>query len=228
MANPIERFNQLAEDYDEFTATMPNHEKMNEIILEFFNHYGKTHSIQSIADLGCGTATMGRTLIEILQPESYLGLDGARQMLDKARETLGEYEGPTEIEFLHRSFTEWSPEDNFDLVYSSLSIHHLTDQEKWSLFSRIHDCLRPEGLFLYADIFKAESGWEELFKSVHWERRRELGMSEDEVEECWQGHKENDKPATIRDTRKGLDRAGFGDIEILWKNLNRTVWITGA
>jgi len=225
MNNPIKRFNELADAYDEFTETMPNHEEMNSILLEFLGHYHSFKQFDEIADLGCGTGTMARTLIEQFKPASFLALDGASQMLEKARKTLQGCDGSTEIEFQHNSFTEWSPKNQYDLIYSSISIHHLTDAEKWKLFQRIHNGLKPDGVFLYADIFKPDPGWAEVFKTIHWERRRKLGMSEDEIEQRWQSHKDNDRPARLPRTLRELKRAGFQEIEILWKNLNRAVII---
>ena len=225
MSNPIKRFNELADVYDEFTETMPNHDEMNSVLLEFLEHYHGVQPFDRIADLGCGTGTLARTLIEQYKPTTFLALDGASQMLKKARKTLKDCDVPTDIKFQQESFTDWSPTHRYDLVYSSIAIHHLADEEKWKLFHRIYGGLETGGLFLYADIFTADPGWTEIFKTIHWERRRKLGMSEDEIEQRWQSHKDNDRPAQLDQTLKALEQAGFQEIELLWKNLNRAIII---
>jgi cyclopropane fatty-acyl-phospholipid synthase-like methyltransferase len=40
---------------------------------------------------------------------------------------------------------------DFDAIVSALAIHHLEDAEKRSLFARIHERLRPGGVFVNAE-----------------------------------------------------------------------------
>jgi tRNA (cmo5U34)-methyltransferase len=49
------------------------------------------------------------------------------------------------------------PAGPFDLVYSALVVHHLDGAGKRDLFRRIADVLRPDGVFVLADVVVPEN-----------------------------------------------------------------------
>ncbi|MFB6346153.1 MAG: hypothetical protein ABEK50_10320, partial [bacterium] len=58
MGSPIERFNELAEKYEEFRDTISKYDEMNSVMLEVFDSWNRESAPKSICELGCGTGTM--------------------------------------------------------------------------------------------------------------------------------------------------------------------------
>jgi len=103
-------------------------------------------ALSRILELGVGTGeTSARLVAE--HPEAHLtGIDESESMLDHARARLpgadlrvGRLEDPL-------------PAGTYDLVVSALAVHHLADEEKADLFTRVAAKLRPGGRFVLADV----------------------------------------------------------------------------
>jgi tRNA (cmo5U34)-methyltransferase len=223
MSNPVDRFNELAEEYDEFTDAMPNYREMNEMVLELFERWFEDHPPESICELGCGTGTMTRTVVDEFEPDHYVALDGAEKMVERAVDTFSDYTGPTHVRFEKQVFEEWSPETTFDVVYSSLSIHHMSDPDKRALYRTVREALNTDGLFLYADLFDPPEALDNYYYEVTRQRRLDGGMTEEEFEERWQSHLDNDCPSSWFDSLDWLTEAGFETVDCGWKNANRAV-----
>lgn len=223
MTDPIERFNELADDYEQFSNSMPKQDEMNETVLELFQQWFSKNPPTSVCELGSGIGTMARTIVDEFKPDQYLALDGAENMVERSIKSFVDYNGPTHVRFEQQAFEEWSPEESFDCVYSSLSIHHMTGDQKQTLFRRIYDSLEPGGLFLYADIFEPPESLADFYYKITRQRRLNMGMTEDEFEERWQSHLENDRPSNWLSTIDWLKEAGFSTVDCAWKNMNRAI-----
>lgn len=85
-----------------------------------------------VLDLGIGTGETTRRLLERYPNARVTGLDSNPEMVFKARELdveevrLARMEDPL-------------PDGPWDLVISVLSVHHLTDDQKHTLFRRVRD-----------------------------------------------------------------------------------------
>lgn len=105
--------------------------------------------VQRALDLGAGT---GETTLAVLEryPSAVVTLlDRNTDMLAIAVERVS----PDRVAAaLVRDFTDPLPPGPFDLVASSLAVHHLDDAEKRSFFRRVRLVLRPGGRFVMGDI----------------------------------------------------------------------------
>jgi tRNA (cmo5U34)-methyltransferase len=144
-------------------------------------------------------------------------------MLARARERL-----PAErVRLLRRDFRDLGFEDgDFDLVVSSISIHHLPDADKQLLFGELHRLLRAGGVLTYSDQFRGAT--EESY-AKHIERWREesfaMGASREEWD-TWMTHQDNhDHHALLAEQMQWLREAGFVEIDCPWRFLLWTVLI---
>jgi SAM-dependent methyltransferase len=97
-----------------------------------------------ILDLGCGNASFGR---EALQQgcRSYLGIDGSRNMIELAEETLA---GTPEV-VIRAAIETWAyPLQQFDLVASRLALHYVEDVE--AVFANVFHTLVAGGRFVFS------------------------------------------------------------------------------
>ena len=129
-----------------------------EILKSLYKHFIKTTSQNRVLDLGCGDGLITHELLKIDDSISATLIDGSDHMLEMAKERL-DIAGFKNTRFIKISFQELLREDqndiclpNFDLVFSSLAIHHLTMDEKKSLFDYIYSHLKKGGLFANIDI----------------------------------------------------------------------------
>jgi tRNA (cmo5U34)-methyltransferase len=155
----------------------------------------ETRGVQAdrILELGTGTGETARRVLAH-HPEALLvGIDESDSMLEDAREALPE---PTQLRVSR--LQDPLPEGPFDLVFSALTVHHLTKDEKADLFRRVADVLRPGGRFVLGDVVVPE-------------------RTEDAVIPLTEGF---DLPDRLEDQLEWLAAAGFGATATwTWKDL---------
>jgi len=106
--------------------------------------------VSRVLELGVGTGETARRVLERHPRASWTAIDANEAMLGHAREALpcadlrrGRLEDPL-------------PDGPFDLVVSSLAVHHLDGAGKRDLFRRVFDVLGPGGAFVLGDVFVPE------------------------------------------------------------------------
>jgi tRNA (cmo5U34)-methyltransferase len=120
------------------------------------------------------------------------------------------------------------PDGTFDLILSSISLHHLADPDKPPFYARVHRWLGSGGFFAFSDQFAGAT------KDIHarhiegWRKASAtLGASEEEWKE-WMAHQEaHDHHARLHDHLRWLREAGFDWIDCPWRHLLWTVLIAG-
>jgi tRNA (cmo5U34)-methyltransferase len=102
-------------------------------------------------ELGVGTGETARRVLERHPGANWTAIDANDAMLARAREVL-----PDAV--LTKSRLEDPlPVGPFDLVVSSLAVHHLDGAAKRDLFHRVHDVLRDGGTFVLGDVVVPEN-----------------------------------------------------------------------
>jgi tRNA (cmo5U34)-methyltransferase len=104
--------------------------------------------VSSVLELGVGTGETARRVLALHPDASWTAIDANEAMLARARETLpgtdlrlGRLEDPL-------------PEGPFDLVVSSLVVHHLDGPGKQDLFRRVFDITE---VFVLGDVVVPDS-----------------------------------------------------------------------
>ena len=114
-----------------------------------------------VLELGIGTGeTAGRVLKR--HPDAHwTAIDANEAMLERARETF------PDAEVSLRRLEDPLPPGPFDLVVSSLVVHHLGAAAKQDLFRRVRDVLRPGGAFVLGDVVVPEDPADALIE-IDW------------------------------------------------------------
>src|SRR5262245_57177922 len=100
-----------------------------------------------ILDLGAGTGILSWTILNSVPSGRLTLLDESAEMLKRAEARLAQFRA----EILVQPLTAELPAGPFDAVVSALAIHHLSDEDKRSLYVRIPRVLSPGGLFINAE-----------------------------------------------------------------------------
>jgi ubiquinone/menaquinone biosynthesis C-methylase UbiE len=118
----------------------------------------KTFLIQSISqpsperilDIGTGTATLSIMIKQTFPNAKVIGLDGDEKILELAHKKIEAQN--IEIDLIKgMSYQLPFPDNHFDVVTSSLMIHHLRDEDKVRTFKEVLRVLKPSGEFCIAD-----------------------------------------------------------------------------
>jgi tRNA (cmo5U34)-methyltransferase len=120
----------------------------------------------------------------------------------------------------YRSFNE---QESYDLVISSLSIHHLSDPEKQELFRHIFQALKPGGIFLNMDQIKGPTPALQETYCRKWEEITRInGATEDEILGGVERRRLYDREATLENQLQWLREAGFREADCVYKK-----WLMG-
>ncbi|HEX8949384.1 MAG TPA: class I SAM-dependent methyltransferase [Dissulfurispiraceae bacterium] len=165
-------------------------------------------------------------LLKTGRPFSAALIDGSEDMLAKAGERFRGFEG---IKFIKASFQEiirGAAEigGSYDLVVSSMAIHHLSLREKKSLFEKTHALLNGGGYFVNIDVVLAPTGLLDFWYMNLWrewmeEKKASLGVREEEPVDIIERYRDNadNKPDTLDDQLNALRGAGFRDVDCFYK-----------
>jgi len=219
ISGPERFYDALAGDYDDaILRCVPRYHEMLGAILRYVPQELEP---RRILELGSGSGHLTRRVMAAYPKARLCAVDVSREMLEQCRKTTD----PARLDLIRMDFHDLCfREASFDLVVSSISIHHIDDPAKRTLFRQIHQCLRPGGVLCYSDQFAGDSA--EIY-AKHIEAWQEaagaLGASAEEWD-TWMRHQdEHDHHAPLRDQLEWLRYAGFTTIDCVWRYLLWTV-----
>lgn len=129
-----------------------------------------------VLDLGAGTGYLAVRVTAAFPAAELVLLDAAPAMLDQARARLG-----SAAQYVVGDLRDALPEGGFCAIVSALAIHHLDDDGKRDLFARVHEALKPGGLFVNADQIAGPSPlFDAHFRAWHEASARALGSDDTE------------------------------------------------
>ncbi len=171
-----------------------------------------------VLDLGAGTGLLSALIAYSFPGARSTLVDVSDEMLARARERLGP--GGARFRFVELDYAENRRLDGaYDAVVSALSIHHLADGDKRALFRRVHEALKPGGVFVNADQVRGETEAMEKRSHAKWlERVRELGVSDRDLGQARERMK-FDRTATVSAQLEWLREAGFREVACSYRNL---------
>ena len=112
---------------------------------------------ERVLDLGCGTGTLALMIKGAVLEAAVTGIDGDPEVLSIARRKATRKGASVEWDEGLAFGLPYS-DGSFDVVVSSLVIHHLTGADKLRAFREVRRILRPGGAFHIVD-FGPPVGW---------------------------------------------------------------------
>ncbi|RAP45740.1 MAG: hypothetical protein BZ135_05125 [Methanosphaera sp. rholeuAM6] len=206
----MDAFNKASNDYDKYRKqAIPNMEIYYNTVVKLTQEYENP----KILDLGAGTGILTQ-LLHQQHPNSDITLvDMSTKMLDIAREKFK----TTDFKYIEANYIEYDFNEKYDVIVSSLSIHHLTDEEKHLLYKRIHDILNHGGVFINADQVNGETDYtEELYKKQDESYLAKQDIPEKEKKILRQ-RRTLDKPAKLSDTINWYKQIGYRNVDVYYK-----------
>ena len=180
------------------------------IIASFLPDHTKT-----IIDFGIGT---GLELEEIYKRFPYIevtGLDIAENMLELLKKTYPNKNICLYCEsYLNFDFGNCC----YDAALSVMTLHHYNHKTKTDLYRKIHDCLKPNGVYIECDYMVSDQETEDLYFAEYERLKAEQGINEGREYHY-------DTPCTVENQMKMLSEAGFTNVREVWSRKNTVILI---
>lgn len=209
-------FDSLRQDYTEtIERCFPRYREMLWALLEYLP---EEQTPSSILELGCGTGNLSVLLSEKYPEANIRFVDLGGESLQVCQTRLGKND---RFHFQEDDFRDLEfAAGSFDMVTSSIAIHHLLAPEKQLFFKQIFSWLQPEGVFTFADQFR---GATPAIYQRHIDNWRSLSMSAGSSEsefEMWMSHqREHDHHDLLTDQLNWVNDAGFDRVDCTWRYL---------
>ncbi|UKT62642.1 class I SAM-dependent methyltransferase [Pedobacter mucosus] len=184
----------LQEIQNQFNAVSEKYDKQRRFLIPCFDDFYGTaltlsneiKNVKNILDIGAGTGLMSAFFHEEYPEAKITLVDISSAMLKKAEER---FDGNGNISFLNADFaTVDLSENHYDLVISGLAIHHLPNDLKKQLFSKIEKALKPGGWFINADQVLGETDLIEKVYTDNWKNhvQQNENLTEEEKQSAFE------------------------------------------
>jgi tRNA (cmo5U34)-methyltransferase len=219
--NGIEyKFNKYASNYDESRKQLiPCFHEFYKTVIKIipFKHSEKF----AILDIGAGTGLLTELIAKKYSKAQITLIDISAEMLSIAQERLKKYQG---VSFQVGDYSKYLPEQKYKLIVSSLSIHHLCDNDKKKLFEKIKNSLEQNGIFINADQILGESHKIEKIYHKNWLKEvTNNGVTDQALAEALDRMKE-DKMTPLPTQLNWLKKCGFSEVNCWYKNYRFAVY----
>lgn len=213
-----EKFSQGAEEYDKQRRhVIPCLEGLYRITVDLAN---VENPKPKILDLGAGTGLLTLHLHNKYPDGDFLLLDLSEEMLNIARTR---FKNAQNFRFMVADYLKQDFKGQFDIVVSSLSIHHLEHPDKIFLYEKIYQHLNTGGIFINADQVLGPNQANEKEYYRNWLSKIDMGSLSESEKTIILDRMKLDKPASLADNFKWLEKTGFVDVDVYYKYYNFVV-----
>ncbi len=213
-----EKFSQGAEEYDKQRRhVIPCLEDLYRITVDLAN---VENPKPKILDLGAGTGLLTLHLHNKYPDGDFLLLDLSEEMLNIAKTR---FKNAQNFRFMVANYLKQDFKGQFDIVVSSLSIHHLEHPDKRLLYEKVYQHLNPGGVFINADQVMGPYPANEKEYYRNWLDKIDMSGLSKSDKNIILGRMELDKPASLADNFKWLEEIGFVDVDVYYKYYNFVV-----
>jgi tRNA (cmo5U34)-methyltransferase len=220
--------NKFAANYlDKADIYIVGRREMFRRVSSLVSHFRRGEAEIALLELGCGDGALTAELLSANPGISATLLDGGEGMIRRAEERLKNYRNAT---FIQASFQDLLGGKvslgTCDFCISSMAIHHLERDEKYSLFRLIASWLKPGGHFVNVDVVRPPSEALEAWYFALWEEwladmMDRYNVTDETPADLIRRYKDPssaNKPDTLEDQMSALQHAGFTDVDCYFKN----------
>jgi len=214
-----EQFEQRAFDYDGLIPRLiPRYHEQHDLILQLIPF--ETNANIKVLDLGAGTGILSALILPAFPQAKVLAFDMAENMLKICQTNLSAFQERLTLQ--QGNFSEDDFGNGYDLVVSSLAIHHLDGARKKTLFKKLFQSMNSGGILLIRDI--VTGGTPRLTEQYEQLWRQYMKDSGEDDKIWFQKYLEEDIPSSMEEQTKWLAESGFADVGCHWRYLNFAIF----
>ena len=221
-SNTEEFYDRISSEYtSKIERCVPRYHEMHQSILRYIPADLKP---EKILELGCGSGVLSELILKEYPVAELHVVDVSQEMLDLCRARLP---SGANVVCHHADFRQLDfAAGRFDLVASSISIHHLEDPAKQILFGKIWEFLSDRGVLVYSDQFAGATPEIHQHHKEEWKSAAFRAGCTEEEWALWAKHEEEqDFHASLESQWKWLQEAGFSNVDCPWRYLLWTILI---
>jgi len=222
MDNVKEHFEEEAKEFDNtILKLIPRYDDMISCMVSVIP-FDNSEEFK-LLDLGSGTGNITKAVKERYPNSKINCIDIAENMIQMAKIKLQNY---TDIEYFTGDFSEFDFEEQYDVIVSSLALHHIkTDEDKKKFYSKIYSALKEGGIFLNSDVVLGSNEKLSQIYREKWIDYMLLNLPAEEVMEIRLPKQiKEDFPAPLIKHLEWLDEKGFKSIDVVWKYYGLVVY----
>jgi len=205
-------FNEIASKYDKQRQLLiPCYNDFYTLPLETLSYNGET---PAILDIGSGTGLFSSFILKKYPNAKITMIDLSDDMMKIAKERFESY---TDFHYIVADYSDYTFNQKFDIIISSLSIHHLSHENKRKLYHKCYELLNCNGYFINADQVLSPSDYIESvnLNALH-EFHKSSSLSQRDIEMAYERMK-YDNPAPLFDQLQWLTDSGFAYVDCVYK-----------
>ncbi len=225
-------FDAVASDYDrERRQLIPCFDPFYDMALSLVE---TTNPSPQILDLGAGTGLFSSLVLQKYPNSRMTLVDLSEKMLEGARERFHRLDN---VQYIVGDYSNMTFTQSFDIVISSLSIHHLSHTAKKHLsihhlshtakkhlFINIYQMLNEGGMFVNADQVEGNDSHIDAYYKRRWlEYINGSGLSKEAIEASVE-RRQLDLNAPLQDQILWMKQAGFHQVDCMFKYLDFAVF----
>ena len=215
-------FDTAAEDYDRARRQLvPPFDDFYGTVVDSIPH--EREDAIRVLDLGAGTGLLSAFVAQAFPRARMMLVDASPDMLGVARRRFAD-----ELERFEMRVVNYAREplpEEYEVVMSALSIHHLDGTEKRELFRKVYGMLCNGGVFVNADqILGSTPEIEARYRETWLRQVREWGVGEEDLAAALT-RTEEDKMSTLEEQEAWLEEAGFLQVNCPYKNYSFAVYV---
>ena len=216
---------------------IPERDRQTEIIC---NAIPEATESDIIVELCCGEGLLTKSILQRFPKHSVYAFDGSPTMITSTKNLVKTYEDRIVIQQFDLTRDDWRTfPRRLHAVVSSLSIHHLGDQEKCKLFNDLAGQLAAGGALILADVVKPASAlgtsiaakeWDEVAHQNSLKYTGNLDAYHYFCQDNWNMYAattepdEYDKPSTLFDQLRWLKEAGLEGVDVFFMRAGHAVF----
>lgn len=181
-----------------------------------------TNSVIKVLDLGCGYGAIMKDILARYPHAHVTGIDFSERMLSKARNYLSDYEKRHQL--IQGDIIQVPFGEQYDVILSTVTLHNLAHSEKFEVFSKIVNSLKPEGLFVNGDFIQGETEFIEACAKKVYLNFIYRNLEGAELK-AWINHITNDdQPMKLSEQFRILESLQMRTPEVRWLFANQAVY----
>lgn len=210
-------FGGMVEAYDDLIRrAVPRYEEMTARLVAYL-----PERAGRILELGCGTGTLSLALARRYPDAACTCVDASPEMTAITRTRLSSLAPSfaTRARFVVQRFEAlgFAP-GAFDLVTSSISLHHVRD--KGALYGAIRTLVADGGHFVFSDQMRGASA---PVQAINWERwlsfcRQPGNCTEEEIASLLAHAEAHDHYVPVHEHFALMEAAGFRELDCVWRD----------
>lgn len=216
-----EHFENEAAIFDKlFFKVVPRYDEMIQAVVEAAPFHRKDKL--KIVDLGCGTGNLTQKIITAYPNAHITCSDMAENMLKMAKAKLVKERN---VSFWLGDIRDFDYSNKYDMIVSSLVLHHIEKKEKLKFYRKLYNALRDGGVFYTMDIFLSPSRHLQKLYINRWKTfMKSNGLPVIKIREMIARHQREDRPVVFKDELSIMREAGFKCIDVILKHYNFAVY----